>query len=480
MTKKKQRDLKRVNKKPQIIIIFVLAIIGVRILTLSHAQPPAASVEAESGSLTAPAVKVPNPGASGDLAVQFGTACISPLVDIHATCFYGGPVASSAEPGTCNLSVPANPLTAAGLATPYVMSGDLADCQQSNIDDSAFIQAVILAPNGSVSIYDPLIVNAGQSPAIPPATPSVPAGSTVAIWFGFNNIYLHLIGAGAGSCTNGLPNSDFGQYVECNAPAWFAAANADVSSGKLVVPPLGTSNIGQTCPTVNSFEIVDQDPNDNVQTSYLANLGTNAIAQNSAANAAQLKGDAVLANPSDNALLSLHVDPAIGCTPWLAPVQENPGAVSPSLALDQLQAAKEQPAPAAYVELTDEMTLVAPGKANDNDGTTTSMSKTNLYRTGVDQPADINADEKYFCTNLAKVFPSWLQANRVAFTAAASPDPAAANSLYTFLGGRFIGTYEMQLPAPGVVPTCDKATGIKDPLSMVANAAGVTTSISIH
>src|SRR4029077_15199849 len=64
----------------------------------------------------------------------------------------------------CTVSVPANPLTAAGLATPFQL-GD--GCTWANGGtEGVFIDATILAPNGQLQVYNPLVINQGSTPAV--------------------------------------------------------------------------------------------------------------------------------------------------------------------------------------------------------------------------------------------------------------------------------------------------------------------------
>src|SRR6266704_2596779 len=66
----------------------------------------------------------------------------------------------------CTLAVPANPLTAQGLATPWQL-GD--GCTWANgATEGAFVEATILSPNGQLQIYDPLVITQGTLP-VPPA-----------------------------------------------------------------------------------------------------------------------------------------------------------------------------------------------------------------------------------------------------------------------------------------------------------------------
>jgi hypothetical protein len=99
-------------------------------------------------------------------------------------------------------------------------------------------------------------------------------------------------------------------------------------------------------------------------------------------------------------------------------------------------------------------------------GTHASRDKTDLYRRGVDQEHLGSArpgSEPYFCLGLAAVGAPWLVAHQAALSAAPGPF-GTGGTLYQFMVGRFQATYEMQLPVPGVVSTCDQATGIADPL----------------
>jgi hypothetical protein len=39
---------------------------------------------------------------------------------------------------------------------------------------------------GPIAIYDPLVVDRGADPLVPPVVPRLPAVAIVALWFGFN------------------------------------------------------------------------------------------------------------------------------------------------------------------------------------------------------------------------------------------------------------------------------------------------------
>ena len=341
----------------------------------------------------------------------------------------------------CTLIVPANPLSATGLATPYQLTATNpanGPCAESNVNQSAFVEAAVLTSAGQLSLYDPLVIDRGTKPAATPVAAQVPAGSTVGVWFGFNGTTLTLRSANGnslaqGNCVNGSGGSVFGQFAYCNAPAFFQAANQAITAKTLVVPPAGTAKDGAPCPTTRDFSLVDQDQSDNVVTHYLANAN-GQIAQNNKANTAAIGANAVdLANGSDNLLLDQFVDPALGCAPFTVPDQSSDMQPSGALPLDELSAAASQQAPVALVPLNDPMTLV-----NANQSTT----KTNAYRVGVDQlpigGGGDNGNATTYCTNLftnpagiKRVFQ-----DQAMFQNAPSVDAAMATNLFTFLAMR--------------------------------------------
>ena len=257
----------------------------------------------------------------------------------------GSPAAAPPEPdANCTLTVPANPLSAKGLATPYLLSAtDPAQgpCHESDTAQSAFVQATVLDPaTGALSVYNPLVVDRGSRAAAAPVVPKLPARAVVGIWFGFNADTLTLHAAQgsltAGKCVNGLGKSLFTQFAYCNAPAFFSAANTAERRGRLVVPPLGTGTDGRACMSTRDFGLIDQDQSDNVTTDYLA-TPDGRTAQRTAANAAALPGAVSLLNGSDNLLLTAFVDPALGCAPYTAPDLADPGQKVTSLGLDEIQ-----------------------------------------------------------------------------------------------------------------------------------------------
>ena len=284
--------------------------------------------------------------------IATGVFVVMPRLKSHA--------ANAAVNMDCTLQVPANPLSAQGLATPYQLSATNTangPCNEANANQSAFVQGVIYDPaTGAFSVYNPLVIDQGTQPAAAPTAPTLPQGAVVGIWFGFNGNNLTLQGTTRNTlrhanCVNGTQGSVFGQFAYCNATTFFSAARQGIAAGTVQVPALQMANDGQPCPTVRDFSVVDQDQSDNVQSKYLTVNGQ--IAQFSAANQAQLAGATVIANPSDNGLLTNFIDPALGCQPWTAPNLADNNAPVSALPLDELMAAVDQQAPIARVPLTD-------------------------------------------------------------------------------------------------------------------------------
>jgi hypothetical protein len=384
--------------------------------------------------------------------------------------------AAAANPNpNCTLIVPANPLSAQGLATPYQLTATnpaMGPCNEANANQSAFVEAAIMGNNGQLTLYDPLVVDKGTQPAAAPAPAQVPAGSTVGIWFGFNGTNLTLKpAAGAnsltqGKCVNGQNGSVFGQFAQCNAPAFFKAANAQIANQQLQVPAQGTAKDGMPCPTTRDFSVVDQDQSDNVVTHYLANA-KGQTAQNNAAGKAAVPNATDLANASDNLLLSQFIDPALGCTPWTVPDQSSGNQPSAALPLDELSAAANQKAPIALVPLNDPMTL---NNANP------SQAKTNLYRAGVDQApigAADNGNGKTYCQNMFNN-PMGVQRifkDQAMFANAPSVDAAMATNLFTFLAMRANQSFTNL--------GCGKLLGTANPITLTTNGNGVVTAAAL-
>jgi hypothetical protein len=386
----------------------------------------------------------------------------------------------------CELVVPPDPLSATGLATPYQLTGPggqdpaASGCTQANPALEAFVQATILNPaTGRLWVYEPLVVTAGTVPAVAPAEPRLPRNAVVNLMVGFNGGNLQLAAAQPGTlarakCVNGLDGSLFGQVSYCNSVAFYAAAGRDIAAGKLRIPAAGRSPLtGQPCPTTRSFQLVDQDPSDNVTTQYLLTAG-GRTAQDSAADAAVLQNATTISNGSDNALLGNFVLPALGCRPFTAPDLSDAGRPGTSQTLDELSAAASQRAPVALVPENDPMTLV---------NGALSRPKTNLYRLGVGQPlVEGTGDEPFgdsraggqqadtpasFCANMLNIQTAFIAANQARFSASPSPVPATGDNLFTFMAARLSASFTNL--------GCGDF-GLKNTVTLTQDAQGVATA----
>jgi hypothetical protein len=360
----------------------------------------------------------------------------------------------------CELIVPPNPLTATGLATPYQLTGPggqdpaASGCTQANPNLQAFVQATIVNPaTGRLWVYEPLVVTLGSNPAVAPVRPKLPKNAVVNLMVGFNGANLQLAGAqpdtlARAKCVDGLQGSLFGQVSYCNSVAFYAAADQDIAAGKLRIPRSGRSpQTGQPCPTTRGFQLVDQDPSDNVTTKYLLTAG-GQTAQDSPANAARLPAATPVNNGSDNALLDNFILPALGCTAFTAPDLSDAGRPGTSQTLDELSAAVNQRAPIALVPENDPMTMV---------NGSLSRPKTNLYRLGIGQPlVEGGSDQPFgdsraagqhadtpanFCANMLNVQTAFIAANQSRFSASPSPVPATGSNLFTFMAARLSASF---------------------------------------
>jgi len=209
---------------------------------------------------------------------------------------------------------------------------------------------------------------------------------------------------------------------------------------------------------------VDQDQSDNVPTNYLAFAGK--VAQSNVANVAALTGAMKFGNPSDNRLLDLLVDPALGCAPWTAPELSNPGVNAPAVALNELQARAYQAAPVALIPLNDPMALV-----DDKE----SLAKVNAYRRGVRQPearSAQDADPTAYCQHLRALHPARLAEDKPYFAARPSPFPLQADSLFTFMAQRYVTTYSEL--------GCEDLLKRPVNVTLTTSSSGVVTGVAFH
>src|SRR6478736_26940 len=274
----------------------------------SASAPVAAASASAPASAPASAAPCPSAAASGSAAASApattaatvaGIPPINPpgrvglagsnAVDAAGNAFsFAQTEAEAADSTNCTVTVPDRPLTAQGLATPWVL-GD--GCTWANGGtEGVFIDATILAPNGQIQVYNPLVINQGTTPAVAPTPPTIARGSQVILSAGFNGNALALVGRGArqGHCIDAYGNSLMNQTPQCNAANFYRMANFEIARGLLKIPATGTGKDGQACQTTRDFALIDQDQSDNAVASYLFDPATGHAAQATAANVAAM------------------------------------------------------------------------------------------------------------------------------------------------------------------------------------------------
>jgi len=416
-------------------------------------------------------------------------APVSPGLSASALALLG--TAPAASPTTtnvnCDIIVPADPLSARGLATPYQLTGvngktpAKSGCQMSNaVKLGAFVQATILNPaTGALSVYDPLVVTQGTRPAVKPTIPPIPANAVVTIDFGFNGKDLVPIGAtpttlAAAGCVTGEPGSAFGQVSFCNGIAFFTAVHTAERAGLLRVPSPGTSDkiipsggalgTGRACPVTRNFEVAaDQASADNVTTEYLLNPLTGQTAQDTTSNAGNIAGATLLFSRSDNTMLDQFLDPVLGCTPFEAPDLANNDQPTSSQALDEILAGAYQPRITALVPENDAM-VRGPGGALD-------AAKTDLYRQELGQAvtgAKAEAsDPAAYCQNIVDIQAPFLAANQALLATGQSPVTTVGATLLDYMADRLSLSF-------GYLG-CQRY-GLVNPVTLTRNGAGGVTA----
>jgi hypothetical protein len=408
------------------------------------------------------------------------------------------PASMTATPATagtanvsCDIVVPAHPLSAQGLATPYQLTGTdgmtpaQSGCRMSNaVKLGAFVQATILNPaTGALSVYDPLVITQGTRPAVVPRAPVIPANAVVTIDFGFNGTDLFQVGATPGtlaeaSCVNGQAGSIFGQESFCNGINFFNAVQKDEREGLLKVPSPGTSGkvipsggalgTGQVCPVTRNFEVAGQGRGGNVTTEYLLNPLTGQTAQDTTANAGNIAGATLLLSRSDNTLLDLFLDPLLGCVPFEAPDLANNDVPASSQALDEILAGASQPKIAALVPENNDMVRSGDGEF---DAAKTDMYREELGQAPITSQSDKTSDPETYCQNIVDIQTPFLAANQPLLVTGQSPMATVGDNLLTFMASRLSTSFTSL--------ACQHYR-LTNPVTVRRNGAGVVVSATFN
>jgi hypothetical protein len=390
----------------------------------------------------------------------------------------------------CDIIVPANPLSARGLATPYQLTGTdgmtpaKSGCQMSNAAKlGAFVQATILDPTtGALSVYDPLVITKGTRPAVAPWMPALPANAVVTIDFGFNGTDLYQVGTTPATladadCVNGQAGSVFGQASFCNGVAFFTAVRKDERAGLLKVPSPGTSDkiipsggdlgSGRACPVTRNFEAAGQDASNDVTTQYLLNPATGQTAQDTTSNAGNIPGSTLLFSRSDNTVLDMFLDPLLGCAPFQAPDLADNDTPTSSQALDEILAGAYQPKIAALMPENDQVVL---------SGGALDPAKTDLYRAELGQAPISDQNDKTsgpeaYCQNIVDIQTPFLAANQALLAAGQSPVTTVGGNLLTYMAGRLNLSF---------ISLGCQTFGLKNPVTVSRDGAGTAVAATFN
>jgi hypothetical protein len=392
---------------------------------------------------------------SGLTQIPLGTYVTPVASDTAAALATAAPAARMKSNTTCDLIVPANPLSAQGLATPYQLTGPngmtsaQSGCEMSNgAKLGAFVQATILDPaTGALSVYEPLVITQGTRPDTPGMKlnpPAIPADAVVTIDFGFNGTDLVLVGAtptalADARCVSGHAGSAFGPTSFCNGISFFNAVQQAERKGLLKVPSPGTSNAivpsggdlgtGRSCPVITNFEVAGLDPGEGVTTTYLLNPLTGQTAQDNQTYRSYIAGATLLHHNSANAVLDQYVDPILGCTPFQAPDLSHANVPAFSEALDEIAATAHQPQTAALVPENDQAVM----NGGEHDPAKTNLYRAELGQAPVSAATDKSSSPAMYCQNLVDIQTPFLAANQKLLATGQSPVTATADNLLTFL-----------------------------------------------
>jgi hypothetical protein len=392
---------------------------------------------------------------SGLTQIPLGTYVTPTASDTAAALATNIPAASTNSNTTCDIIVPANPLSAQGLATPYLLTGPngmtpaQSGCEMSNgAKLGAFVQATILDPaTGTLSVYEPLVITQGTRPDTPDMKlkpPVIPADAVMTIDFGFNGTELVQVGATpttltAAHCVSGQAGSAFGRTSFCNGVNFFNAVQQAERKGLLKVPSPGTSNAvvpsggdlgtGRSCPVIRNFEVADPDLGEGVTTSYLLNPLTGQTAQDNQTYRSYVEGSTLLHVNSANAVLDQYVDPILGCAPYEVPDQSDANVPTFSEALDEIAAAAYPPKSAALVPENDQVVM----DGDESDPAKTDQYRNELGQAPVSAATDKSSSPAMYCQNLVDIQTPFLAANQKLLATGQSPVTATADNLLTFL-----------------------------------------------
>ncbi len=205
----------------------------------SASASPCPSGSASTGTAVTAAVPAAPSFANGQTAFrQLGDLATNPVDGTGAAINLNQTAAQAAASMNCTLTVPANPLSAQGLATPWQL-GD--GCSMANAGtEGAFVEATILSPNGPAAGVQPAGHHRGHHPGRGAGRAHAsPRGSQVIIDVGFNGTNLVLAGPRrpAGQLRRRARASrSSARSRPATRSNFYRLANREIASGTLQVP----------------------------------------------------------------------------------------------------------------------------------------------------------------------------------------------------------------------------------------------------
>ena len=346
----------------------------------------------------------------------------------------------------------------------------------------AFAQATILDPaTGKLSVYDPLVITKGSTPAVQPSVPTIPADAIVTVDFGFNGTGLFQVGATPNALSQGqlherLPGSIFGQVSFCNGANFFNAAFQDEREGKLKVPcgasaampPLMAPSEPARLPGHPQLRHGRPGPSRQRDHRVPAEPGDRPDGAGHRSNADNLQGSTLLLNGSDNTLLDAVHRPG----PRPHPVRgAGPGQQRPA---DQLEGAGR----AAFAPRTSRNR--GPGAGERRDGAERQRPVRpgqgrpvpRGSRAGADQCAnDRTSSPANYCQNIVNIQTPFLAANQALLATGQAPVAGVGDNLLTFLANRLLMSFTNL--------ACQNF-GLTNPVTVTLNGAGVAVAATFN
>ena len=185
------------------------------------------------------------------------------------------------------------------------------------------------------------------------------------------------------------------------------------------------------CPSTRSFQLVDQDPSDNVTSTYLL-TGNGQTAQFNTANKAALAGAQAINNGSDNMLLDAFLDPTLGCTPFEAPdlSTRRAGHLAGPGRTVRGQGSRRRRSPWSRRTTRWSWSTTPSARPRPTSTAATSASRRSATpTTQADSPAN-------FCQNMVNIQTPFLANNQALLATDTSPVPGTGNNLLTFMANR--------------------------------------------